>query len=629
MHPLAYEGRNSQGQLIYTVRNPAQQPEGWTVYHHPNHDVNDLANIVCQNRTLSRAQDELSQHFARNYNGAPVILPHPNQPASAPQIGSPPPTTTRATGRNTIAALAAAGIAGIVMLAIGVGGGYYWGQQTGAESPVPAEAVSEAPEGVIAGMLAAARDLRPSNSIACGDLARDATGDDPTQDIPQPSRQEEAQGHALAAHCYALASQEADGQQYDEQSRSHAAQAETIIKIYDSEGQWDIVQKDLEQAYAIIGNPDGTPPASLRRQPALPAEQRQSITRLVTRHRPLWLKAQDNLAWLPKDEGKYTVTEGQALAGLEYLARVSDAAVLPDERNLAAEAIEWPLLETPAPGSGAALTGLADALYTDPQTVAQLLQHDLFRTGPTGEWAPMLAVMPSIARRQPGSMPDLLSRDHVTVQESQVRLPGQPPVRIAIVRLQDSAPPDAMNHAEEAVKQAIDYHNRPFPQDMVAIIYDTDIAGHGNDGVHVGTHIAITSRYDQAGNQNLPDVIAHEIAHFYWHRNAAWLDEAMAEAFAADFLARHLNLADPQPSNAPCDDPDHRYDDGRDPPTECDYANGERLMLYLAENHQEQFRKAVHELSAPDLARSGKEELARYLPDSGRTTLPGWPGLAP
>ena len=231
MHPLAYEGRNSQGQLIYTVCNPAQQPTGWTVYHHPSHDVNNLSDMVCQDRTLSRAQDELSQHFARNYNGAPVILPHPNQQPSVPQIGSLPPPTTRGTGRSKIAALAAAGIAGIVMLAVGLGG-YYWGQKTGAENEETAEAVAEEPEGVIAGMLNAARDLRLSNSATCGDIARDATGNNPTLDLPKPSRQEEAQGHALAAHCYALASQETDGLQYDEQSRSHAAQAETIIKVF-------------------------------------------------------------------------------------------------------------------------------------------------------------------------------------------------------------------------------------------------------------------------------------------------------------------------------------------------------------------------------------------------------------
>ena len=106
----------------------------------------------------------------------------------------------------------------------------------------------------------------------------------------------------------------------------------------------------------------------------------------------------------------------------------------------------------------------------------------------------------------------------------------------------------AMDLLEHSVRAAERFMDVPFPTDQVTLRFTkrnvpNGYAGSFMAGTFSGGQVNILPRYDQdarmttnysSGNEKrLAEIIAHEVAHYYWHHHIDWIDEGMAETLTA------------------------------------------------------------------------------------------------
>ena len=106
----------------------------------------------------------------------------------------------------------------------------------------------------------------------------------------------------------------------------------------------------------------------------------------------------------------------------------------------------------------------------------------------------------------------------------------------------------AKNLLENAVRSAERFMGIPFPTDQVTLRFTKlnvpkNYAGSFTSGTFSGGQVQILPTYDQhplvtthysPGNEKrLAEIITHEVAHYYWHHHAAWINEGMAEIIEA------------------------------------------------------------------------------------------------
>ena len=133
-------------------------------------------------------------------------------------------------------------------------------------------------------------------------------------------------------------------------------------------------------------------------------------------------------------------------------------------------------------------------------------------------------------------------------------------------------------------------------------------------------------------------VTAHEIAHYWWIGNSAWLNEGAANYAAAYSQWRTTNANDVYTSTYPCpfyrtiehliaDTPDYRYSEGK----LCNYSLGERLFIHLdrattAADFEQRFRNLYRMTQNPQYENRSDGELllAAYCPNcAGHKTIRG------
>lgn len=107
-----------------------------------------------------------------------------------------------------------------------------------------------------------------------------------------------------------------------------------------------------------------------------------------------------------------------------------------------------------------------------------------------------------------------------------------------------------------------------------------------------GNHIEVSQEY----SRNTPAgrwVLAHEVAHLWWHDNPSWIDEGMSELIAA--LA--TGTEQPEGARTNCDVPDiTTLNSLRLRPVLCDYELGRRLFQGLYEANPADFAERTRQL---------------------------------
>lgn len=328
-------------------------------------------------------------------------------------------------------------------------------------------------------------------------------------------------------------------------------------------------------------------------------------------------------AWL--NEAEINELE-KIVLGLEVIA-----AEDPEEaRTLAA----MPFLETLQTPDALAVESLANLAYFEPSSYQRVMAHPVVGDGITDEEAKLVGLLFETVPRHPELLQRLLNPGSTFAEERTIRLPLAGEVVLAIFRTRPG-PARSMDLLENAVRATESFLGEPLPTRYVALLFEDAVPAIFG-GANSGTHMIILPEYDiddgsyESSQAGL--VIAHEVAHYYWHGGEDWLDEGAAEFTAT--LVEHLREGQPLDTvNYPCDSGHTiRYLETMPIPEThpayiCNYAVGERFFLDLYKIMDEkEFRRGFRDLyrrllenkSAPT-GRAGMAEARATFLDSDNT----------
>ena len=194
------------------------------------------------------------------------------------------------------------------------------------------------------------------------------------------------------------------------------------------------------------------------------------------------------------------------------------------------------------------------ALYTlsrlNADRLEDLLSLPTLKDGITDDDAPVIALA--------GLKPDVVGKalapdaDATMVERRTVDLPLAGEVDLVIVRARPVAR-RGMDLFENAVREAENLMGEPFPAPYryVGLLYDDDIPADGTtNAIDI---ITILPNYDSDDSRWGRLTLAHEVAHFYWRRDAGWINEGMAQLMASAIENRRVGTPIDFTYSGPCE----------------------------------------------------------------------------
>ena len=178
----------------------------------------------------------------------------------------------------------------------------------------------------------------------------------------------------------------------------------------------------------------------------------------------------------------------------------------------------------------------------------------------------------------------------------------------------------SMDLLEHSVRTIEEFMGEEFPVRFIGILFkDAVNAAEGSAGTNFGNVIAQRAKYDvddDSPDANfLPELTAHEVAHFYWGGDEDWIDEGAATFM--EFIVENARAGAPLTADRyPCPffdtlgeldraNPRHPGNGGAWPEFRCNYSMGERLFLDLYRTlGREQFRQGFRSLYLASKERS-------------------------
>lgn len=244
---------------------------------------------------------------------------------------------------------------------------------------------------------------------------------------------------------------------------------------------------------------------------------------------------------------------------------------------------EMPFLKTPDPFDLQALLSIRVLLQERPQELSRILSHPTLAGGITDAWTPVIAVL----HHDPHPT-ELLNPSLVTTETTHLSTDYGSTTHVAIVRTRGGAP-DTMDAVSQAAARVESYMAVPLPTGAI-IVHFSDRNAPSSPAVNLSTHIAVRPVYDTSAEtavrQGLHQLIAHEIAHYYWTANPVWLDEGIAQVIS--YAAEQDRTGHPVAAiTPPCPEIAHLSALERALATQqtisphCEYAIGERLFLEI------------------------------------------------
>ena len=350
-----------------------------------------------------------------------------------------------------------------------------------------------------------------------------------------------------------------------------------------------------------------------------------------------------------KDVLSYSwVTDGVTSQEAEVIGHIASISF---NRDQAAQAIiAMPFLETLGPADRDALMSLRQLAGLNPTMFDRVIGHQTLASGISDDWVQVVATLRGASQQNAPLVDVLLDPRRVTVEKRHIALPLRGELLLAIIRTGPGSP-HSMDLLEGAVRSAEDFMDAPFPTAYVGLLFE-DAVVPGQAGTNFGTHIAVLPKYD-AGHgsgveKHAAEIIAHEVAHYYWSGNADWVDEGAADLMAS--ISEKRRTASPvTATNYPCPYADSISELERIGASDgslefrCNYALGERLFLELykgmgAETFKVPFRalylepgeagidhlRTAFRENVPQVAVAASERVISHWYDGGGPRGPGW-----
>ena len=208
--------------------------------------------------------------------------------------------------------------------------------------------------------------------------------------------------------------------------------------------------------------------------------------------------------------------------------------IMDEDAALARTIADMSFLETLQPTDAAVLDALSWLAYTEILALREVLAHPTLKDGISDEWAPVVALLDSVNEAAPAFLRPLLDPEQTTIERRALTLPHTGAVDLAIIRTEPGAARsmELLEHSAGSVERFIGVE---LPTNYVALLFGTAVLGYAG-GTNYGAYIVMLPEYDAAASDDAdyaPQLMAHEVAHYYWSGNPNWLDEGLAELLAA------------------------------------------------------------------------------------------------
>ena len=206
--------------------------------------------------------------------------------------------------------------------------------------------------------------------------------------------------------------------------------------------------------------------------------------------------------------------------------------------------IDMPFLVSLEPGDVSAVWSLANLSLRNESLFEYLLEHPALDGGLTDSHTYPVTV---ISDKMDTFLVDkLLDPDQTSIEFRTSIFPLAGEIELVIIR-HDAGSKRSMDLLEYAVSYFEGLHGLPFPSGHVTILFNTELVPNG--GFNAGTHMGAQAEYDADNNsyhsKELPGLLAHETAHYYWGRNndPVWINEGLANTLGA--ISEHHRIGDP------------------------------------------------------------------------------------
>ena len=313
-----------------------------------------------------------------------------------------------------------------------------------------------------------------------------------------------------------------------------------------------------------------------------------------------------------------------SINGVEVALIEDFHSIAANNAGAALRIVGMPFIETIEPPDISAMASLRQLAAFKPETFVRVMSHAALQDGISNDIAPIVATLNGVAGTNPGLIDVLLDSSTVLQERRSISLPLSGDVILFIIRTSPGTE-RSMDLLEHSVRSAEEYMGAPLPTNYVGLLYENAVR-ESVAGTNFGTHIAILPKFDiddgTAEAEFAGSNIAHEVAHYYWSGNAAWVDEGAAE-FMASISERDRTGRPIGATNSPCphaarDDTDddrniaqlERMDITQDGiEFRCNYSLGERLFLDLNRTLGDtQFRQGFREFYIASAARDDTDD---------------------
>ena len=208
--------------------------------------------------------------------------------------------------------------------------------------------------------------------------------------------------------------------------------------------------------------------------------------------------------------------------------------IMDEDAALARTIADMSFLETLQPTDAAVLDALSWLAYTEILALREVLAHPTLKDGISDEWAPVVALLDSVNEAAPAFLRPLLDPEQTTIERRALTLPHTGAVDLAIIRTEPGAARsmELLEHSAGSVERFIGVE---LPTNYVALLFGTAVLGYAG-GTNYGAYFVMLPEYDADDSDDVdyaPQLMAHEVAHYYWSGNPNWLDEGLAELLAA------------------------------------------------------------------------------------------------
>lgn len=193
--------------------------------------------------------------------------------------------------------------------------------------------------------------------------------------------------------------------------------------------------------------------------------------------------------------------------------------------------LDMPFLDSIEFADSSAVRALYNIAADHPNVFLDIVSHPNVSDGITDQEAKVVAVLRSPVLFKPESVPVLLDgmdgSGGVYLEERVTQLPLTGETLLTVIRLRDTSPQPTMDHLEHSVRFMEEFVGESMPTNYIALYID-DALEENAAGHYMQSHLTIMSSYE-GGAAHL---IAHEVAHYYYHVGMRWIYEGVAVILA-------------------------------------------------------------------------------------------------